>query len=212
MSDTTHMNIEVGCPVYIEINGINEKLKSKIIGFEHGEFLILRSPAGSAELRGGLNPNTLLVVKYVHHSIAYGFQTHVLTTINNPTNLIFIAYPQVVAEQSLRNKKRYDCHFACHINAEGSEKSGTVVDINTGGCCCTIPITESDNQPHLMAIGTAVELKIRKPDSEETITIRGSVSNITEDNSTARMGIAFQNMDDEIRNNLKELIFPLFVI
>lgn len=212
MKDKVNVNVDTGCPVYIEIDGINEKLKSKIVGLEHGEYLILRDPAGTAEMRGGLNPGTLLVVKYLHHSIAYGFQTHVLTTINNPSNLVFIAYPQVVAEQSLRSEKRYDCHFNCKVKIETSEKSGTVVDVNTGGCCCIIPIIKSDAEPHLMAVGTVIEIEIAKPESEEIISVQATINNISEDNSIARIGVAFKDVDEKNRKALKELLFPLFII
>lgn len=211
MNNKTRINIETGCPVYVEIKGEGEKLKSKVIGLEHENYLILKDPAGSKEARGELVTGTMVVVKYVYQGVAYGFQTTVLTKIYNPANLVFIGYPPLVAEQSLRAEKRYDCHLKCSLNAEGAEQEGRIVDISMGGCCCAISKAE-DAEPNVIIVGSTVEIKLELPESGEPLSITGIVNNVTEDKKASRLGIAFESPSKEVKAELKTLLFDLFTI
>ncbi|NQV70587.1 MAG: flagellar brake protein [Pseudohongiella sp.] len=210
--DKERINIEVGCPIYIEITEVGEKLKSRVVGFEHKDYIIIRAPAGPRSVIGKLNPGKILVVKYAYQGIAYGFHSHVLTTTNNPSDLLYIAYPQLIAEQSLRVETRYNCYLSCSLKTDDFESAGTIIDISMRGCCCSILMAEQRDVPHLMTLGTELEIKLDKPESDETISIKGSISTILENNMSAHLGIAFKQVDENIKDQLKQIIFPLFII
>ena len=93
------VRIETGCPVFVEIVGANSKLKSKFVGYEQNEYIILRAPAVSANVQLGMQPGQTIVVKYVTAGIVYAFQSRVLGCIKVPDNLVFIAYPKAVQKQ-----------------------------------------------------------------------------------------------------------------
>lgn len=211
-SDKDHINIEYGCPIFIEINEQRKKLTSKIVGLEHKEYIIIRSPAGMGSVLGKLNPGKIFVVKYVHRGIAYGFKTHVLTSITSPTNLLFIDYPKVVVEQGLRAENRYKCYLNCRVKTAEFESLGAVVDISMGGCCFTVPARKSSDKPHLMTVGAEIEVKLRKPDSKEVISIVGSIGNIIESSDTTRVGVSFEGLSGKVKNELKQIMLPLFTI
>lgn len=206
------INIEAGCPLFLEITGINDKLKSKVVGLEHLEYLIVRAPADTPVTRAALLPSKKVIVKYVYQGVAYGFRTHVLSALQQPANLVFLAYPQVVAEQSLREEKRYNCYFHCLIKTENIEKPGTVIDMSLGGCCCMIPMSKKNDTPHLMIVGSKITIVVDKPDSKEKTSLSGSISSFAENDNTARVGIKFEDVEGQIGEELKRLLSPLYVL
>ena len=206
------INVEYGCPIFIEINEQRKKLTSKIVGLEHREYIIIRSPAGIGSVLGKLNPGKIFVVKYVHRGIAYGFKTHVLTSISSPANLLFVDYPKLVVEQGLRAENRYKCYLNCRVKTAEFESLAAVVDISMGGCCFTIPARESKDEPHLMTVGTDIEIKLRKPDSKDMIPILGTVGNIIETSDTTRVGVSFADVSGMVKSELKKIMLPLFSI
>lgn len=210
--DKDRINIEVGCPIYVEITGVGEKLKSKLAGLEHKEYLMIRAPAGPRSSIGKMTPGKILVVKYQYQGVVYGFHSHVINMIDNPADLLFIAYPQLVAEQSLRADKRYNSFLSCTIKGENFESPGTIVDISMGGCCCSIPAMEQIGNSHMLAIGSELEVTMKTPELEEPVTVKGVISNNLENNKAANVGITFKDVDEKLKNELKEIIFPLFII
>ncbi len=210
-SDKDRIRIELGCPIFIEINEQRKKLSSKIVGLEHKDYIIIRSPGGLEGVLGKLNPGKIFVVKYVHRGVAYGFKTHVLSAITSPAHLMFIDYPKSVVEQSLRAENRYKCFLACNVRAIGIDSPGTVVDISLGGCCFTLPAS-SQGYNQSLAVGTEIELKLKKSESEAMIKIKGSVTNLVENDTVARVGVIFKDVEAKIKSELKEIIFPLYMI
>lgn len=212
MNDKDRINIEVGCPIYVEIAGVGEKLKSKLAGLEHKEYLMIRAPAGPRSTMGKMSPGKILVVKYQYQGVVYGFQSHVISMINNPTDLLFIAYPQLVAEQSLRADTRYNSFLTCTVKSGNFETPGTILDISMGGCCCSIPAVEQQDKSQLLGTGTELEITLKTPEIEQAILIKGLVSNNFENNKSAHVGITFKDVDEKLKQDLKEIIFPLFII
>lgn len=214
MSDSVkdYINIEYGCPIFIEISEQRNKLVSKIVGLEHKEYIIIRAPTGAGKLVGQLNPGKIFVVKYVHKGIAYGFKTHVLTTIKSPANLLFIDYPKLVAEQGLRAESRYKCYLNCRVKTIDFASLGAVVDISLGGCCFTIPARKANEDPHLLENGTEIEISLKKLESKEMVPVVGTVSNVIDGNETVRVGVAFKDVTGRTKAELKQIILPLFTI
>lgn len=210
--DKDRINIEVGCPMYLEITEVGEKLKSKLAGLEHKDYLMIRAPAGPRSVIGKMSPGKILVVKYQYQGVIYGFHSHVLSMITNPAELLFIAYPKLVAEQSLRSDKRYNSFLTCTVKGENFETPGTILDLSMGGCCCSIPAVEKPGGPHIMGIGSELEIILKMPESEKIISIKGVVSNNLENSKAANVGVTFKDVDEKLKQDLKEIIFPLFII
>lgn len=207
-----HINIEYGCPVLLEISEQTKKLTSKVVGVEHKDFIIIRTPAGLGNALGKMNPGKIFVVKYVHKGIAYGFKTHVLTSITSPANLLFVDYPKLVVEQGLRAENRYKCYLNCSVKTLNFKSLGAVVDISVGGCCFTVPAREPADAPHLMEVGSEIEIKLKKPDSKEVIQLVATIGNIIENNDTTRVGVSFKEVSGKVKAELKQIMLPLFTI
>lgn len=203
------IRIETGCPVFAEIVGANSKLKSKFVGYELNEYIILRAPAVSANIRLGMQAGQTIVVKYVTAGIIYAFQSRILSCITVPENLVFIEYPKLVQKQSLRNQQRYFCYYHTILKGETSELTGTVVDISMGGCCCLIPKLGKNKEVDYPEKGTLMEVHIQRPESDKKLVIQGTLSNISQAEMSDRAGFAFENLTDEVQAELQQLIVPL---
>ena len=207
-----HINVEFGCPIFIEISEQRKKLTSRIVGIEHKDYLLIRTPTGVGSLLGTLNQGKIFVVKYVHRGTAYGFKTHVKGTITSPANLLFIDYPKLVAEQSLRVESRYKCKLKCGIKSGLFEAVGVLVDLSMSGCCFTTSNKGSSGEPAPVEVGMELEIKLKKPESKEILSFLATVSNVIENTGTLRLGITFNEVGAELRHELKTIMLPLFTI
>lgn len=203
------INIELGCPVFIEISDQKNKLSSRIIGVEHRDYLIIKTPTGTSA--GTLKPGKIFVIKYVHQGIVYGFKTHVLTAITHPANVLFIGYPSKVDEQGLRSENRYKCSLKCVVKTLKYAGPGTMVDISANGCCCSFRAREV-NFIKSLAVGTELKFELEGAGSDPQVKMGGTITNIIESEKATRVGISFKDIDKKTKQQLKVVMFPLSVI
>jgi c-di-GMP-binding flagellar brake protein YcgR len=207
-SEADRIHIDLGSPIYVEIGAVQGRLKSKLIGMEE-DYLIIRTPLGPPGTRSKCYDGNSVVVRYIHHGTVYGFESKIIGTIITPYNLMFISYPKIIAEQSLRENERFDCYFPCHINMGEVEGPGTIVDISMGGCRCIVPIEIQDEKHRIPAIDSDIAIAVDMPDGEQKIEIHGAITNTTEYHSAARIGLRFIDLNDDSRDKLKSLIHTL---
>ena len=205
----SRINIELGCPLFIEIGDQRNKLSSRVVGVEHRDYLIIRTPSGAGGVP--LKPGKIFIVKYVHQGIVYGFKTHVLAAITHPANLLFIGYPKKVDEQGLRSENRYKCSLKCVVKTTKYAGPGTLVDISMNGCCCSIKAREV-NFIETLAVGTQLQFELKRSGSGPQVKMRGAITNIVESDKSTRVGVLFKDVDDQTRQQLKVVMFPLSVI
>lgn len=203
------INIELGCPIFIEISNQKNKLSSRVIGVEHRDYLIVKTPTGAGA--GTLKAGKIFVIKYVHQGIVYGFKTHVLTAITRPANVLFIGYPSKVDEQGLRSESRYKCSLKCVVKTIKYAGPGTLVDISMKGCCCSIRAREVDFIETL-AVGAELKFELEGAGSDPQVKMRGTITNIIESEKSTRVGVLFKDVNDQAKRQLKVIMFPLSVI
>ena len=199
------LNIELGTRIMLDIDGMDGKMKSIVIGQEPSEFLIVKAPVGHAGVRRKLFEGNKVTVRYAQHEHVYGFESFILALVNKPWSLLFLDYPTNVEQASLRKYERYDCYIPCRARFNDIEEQGTIIDASLTGCRCLLPSLSRNSKSKPPDIDQEIVLSFESPADEAQIEIEARVINTTEYHSAARVGMAFNESTDELKESIKNL-------
>jgi c-di-GMP-binding flagellar brake protein YcgR len=191
------INIDVGANLMLEIDGIDGKLKSHMIGMIPSEFIIIKAPIGHAGVREKLFEGNKVTVRYIQHSHVYGFESYIISLITKPKTMIILDYPTSVVTVSLRKSERYDCYIPCTTEIDGKEYSGTLMDISEKGCRCLISGLPEQFQRKVEAGDLTGVLKFESPSDKEDIEIPVVFVNQSDYKSAKKTGLSFEVLDKE---------------
>ena len=201
------LNVDLGTALQIEIQGLDAKIKTKLIGMEAWEYLIIKAPVGYAGIRNKMVEGNKVIVRYVNEGNIYGFEAFILAVIDKPTSLLVIDYPNAVAEKTLRKSERKDCYITCMVEIDGRDTEGALVDISTTGCRCIAPNLNSVDVQGPQ-IGSNVTLVFDSPAEDWQMVLEGQIVNTTEYHAAARLGIKFaEGIEDKLQHIEKLLSY-----
>jgi hypothetical protein len=128
--------IDFGTELQLEIDGVAGRVRSELVGMEHGKYLIVKTPtvAHLGGIGGKLYAGNRVVVRYVFGGSVYGFETSVIDAIATPVRVVFLTCPKVVNERNIRSNRRIETLLPARIALGDQSAEGTVTDISTSGC------------------------------------------------------------------------------
>ena len=199
------LNLDLGTALQIEIQGLDAKIKTRLIGLETWEYLIIKAPVGYAGIRNKMVVGNKVIVRYAQEGNVYGFEAFILAIIDKPTSLLVIDYPNNVVEKSLRKSERKDCYITCMLDVDGKEAEGTLVDISASGCRCLAPqlyLTDTQGPQ----IGKSISLVFDSPAEDFQVVLDGTIVNNTEYHAAVRLGIKFNEGNIDKISHIDKLI------
>lgn len=205
MSNPKHLEIDTGCPVFVELNGSSDKLKSKIVGYDPQKFVIIATPGGAAA--NSIDSGQQVVLKYVYEGMVICFKTPVIGTVTAPEPLLFIAYPSDITRQNLRTQKRYACDYNARLNIGQKTISCRLVDISLGGCCCSAANSVMTDTGLQFSPGDSGSVEIELPGGCNWLTVASTVSNAWSTGDQRQVGISFADVDETRKKQIKQLIY-----
>jgi len=129
-----HAPAQVGMEMFIEfkVRGHSEKIKTKLVGYVSGEYLVVATPkVNGIPVNYGASNNTL-VVRYLHEGSVFGFQTAALRMIGAPFYLTFLRYPESIEEVSLRRNPRISVVIPIERD-DGDKESEFLINLSENG-------------------------------------------------------------------------------
>ena len=94
------IEIELGTDLTLDIQGLEGKMKSNLVGLVPSEFLIIAAPVGVTGIRQRLFEGNKMTLRYRQHGSVYGFKTQIITMITKPKPMLILAL-------SAKNGQRY---------------------------------------------------------------------------------------------------------
>jgi len=200
------MSIELGAQLQIEIEGVEFRFKSTLVGMESDEYLIIKTPvvprhAPFGSIKHKLFPGTQIVARYLYKGTVFGFQSKLIEAISTPLRLLFVEYPKIIENYDLRSQERTDCFLPAKIEIRNKEEHGAILDISERGCRCLIKALEGKKLPSTQ-IDERITLTCQFPGIEGEQVVSGNVKNISKDKQEMILGIEFH----EIAARLKTII------
>lgn len=209
-ADTSQrVTLEIGHELYLEVEGVQTQLRSHLVGMEPGHFLILAMP--DTKIPGGVGykfaPGRPVVVRYLHRGTIFGFESLVVDSINQPARLIFMRCPRIIEERDIRERRRVDCFLPVTLKIGDKDVEGMVTDISETGCKCRIKTTAlAAEKIGADAIPATLPITLGQIGGAESLAVNTAVRNRRQDRERTELGLAFQDLTDEMRAKLTEFI------
>jgi c-di-GMP-binding flagellar brake protein YcgR len=196
------INIEMGASLLLNIEGIEGKFKSHLIGLVPSEFMIIKAPIGYSGIKEKLFEGNKVTVRYIQHGQAYGFESFIMTLVTKPKTMLILSYPTTINTVSLRKAERYDCYIPCVLEIEGQELTGTIMDISLKGCRCLLPELPSKIQRSVDKDAISGTLKFESPNNKDNIELSVLIVNKSDYKSASKIGLLFDDLDSEVERSL----------
>jgi len=199
--------IELGNEVHFEIEQIDRRFKSILIGMKPGEYLIFELPrdAFSGNNKSIFFSGNSIIVRYLHDGTVFGFQSKIIDALSAPRKLLFIEHPKIIARYELRSKKRVDCFLPAKIEIMDKEKQGVLTNISEKGCRYQIKALKSEQLPSVQ-IDENLTLKFQFAGVEGEKPVSGKIKNIKKDEREMVLGIEFHEISPEVQNMINQYI------
>ncbi|TYK66534.1 flagellar brake domain-containing protein [Colwellia echini] len=178
-------------------NPLSVRLKVPLIGFELGNYIILKYPkvANKLEYKDVLVEGNVVIVRYLmegNKGECFAFRSTIKNITQYPEKFIFLEYPKNIENRQLRLQQRASIHLPATIMMEDSTSkkstqiTGVIGDISAKGCGFSFK-TESLNA------------KVNKRDifvclqspADGEVKIPARVCNSRNENGTVSVGIQF---------------------
>lgn len=194
------LRIDLGCPLFIQCQGVTDRVKSELVGLYPGLYLIVSTPGAKGP--GDIPEETKdVIVRYIYRGEVMGFKSSIIERIQKPFRLMFLSYPKAVERLNLRKSQRVSCNLPARITASGNDLDGILIDMSNGGCRFTTRAGSGVNQADLMP-GAQLSLNVSLPGAEGRTSIGCSVKNANISSGRIELGLQFNQEETE---QLKEV-------
>lgn len=199
------MDIQISSPCVV-------RLKLALIGYEIGNYLILKYPAvfNVQEYSDVLQEGNTVVVRYIIEGekgecVAFSTTIRSITTLNE--KLIFLNYPKSVENRQLRSAQRQQSHIPAKIemikdNGEraGTSISGIIRDISDKGCQFSFKSAGSNTQ----AKKAKIMLSIYFGATTKPVEVSAMIRNSRNESGVIFVGIQFEDVENKPLSELLE--------
>ncbi len=218
--------LEISIPVFVEkqYDSKHLKYKTKVLGWDEKRFLILNLPSlNSSYLRWEVG--TPCFVKFVNKGNVFAFEAHLLKTIFQPKPLMFLSYPTVIENVTLRKYERIQTYIICDIKPFGEEQNssakfvidddddifelekkekelsdkGVLLDLSKGGGQIEIL-----SHNHELKVDDVVAIDFSLPTGEPVQNLAIEIKNIRTDEEKTTVGARFLQTNQEAYNQITE--------
>lgn len=198
------MDIQINSPCVV-------RLKLALIGYEIGNYLILKYPAvfNMQEYADVLQEGNTVVVRYIvegERGECVAFSTTIRSISTLHEKLIFLNYPKSVENRQLRSAKRQQSHIPAKIEMMagnggviGEPINGIIKDISDKGC----QFSFKSNSEKTQAKKANIILSIYYGANAQAVEVKAAVRNSRNEKGVIYVGIQF---DSEPNKALAEVL------
>jgi c-di-GMP-binding flagellar brake protein YcgR len=198
--------ISTGTDLMVHIDGVELRLRSTLIGVKPGEYLIVEMPKMSGIETKVYDGNKVTVI-FLSSGVVYGSKVTILSSIRNPSRLIFLSYPEEIERQELRQARRVECYIPATAKLENDDIDyvGVILDISPGGCrysSMSIPKNKAD----LFQPEVKIDLRFQILGAEGTQTFHGEIQNARNEHHRISLGVKFVNLNKTISDKIDRYV------
>jgi len=198
------INAELGCELFIQVQGLKERLSSYLAGIIPETYLIMKTPQ-LVDVREVLADGTPVVLRYVHWGQVYGFRSIVVRSIISPSKLTFLTYPDNIEKINLRKTPRVSCYIPASINYKGAKTNGVITNISRNGIKFTTRSLE-ELEANQIPILEDIKISFSVLGIEGIQDFQGKVRNRNHDSKKISLGIEFLQINENIVSLIDDYI------
>lgn len=199
------INIELGTEVVLDIQGVEGKVKSNLVGLVPSEFLIIATPVGVTGIRQRLFDGNKVTLRYKQDGFVYGFETQIITMVTKPKSMLILHYPQKSASVTLRKSERVCCFVNCTLEIDNKDYPGTIMDISKSGCRCLVPMLSDTHKRTIDKDGMEAKLTFTAPNDKSEMEVWVKIVNQVDERAASKLGMGFVEPEEELAGRIKRL-------
>ncbi len=205
--------ITIDADLIIEVVDLNLRIKSMLVGMEHGDYVIAKIYAN--ELVGRFRSNDVrespMVVGYGHKQNIYNFNTVVVGVVSAPAKLFFLKYPDKIDSVSTREMARHGCKITAQAMLGNDLVELNLIDVSRNGCQCVITPQFSGDAGVLsmIQINKKMDIMARLPGADGGCDLKGVIRNVGKDAQQVTLGVRFEDVPPESQLRLERFISNL---
>jgi len=202
-SSTVDINFTVGFPLLIHIEGVEEPLKTHVIGKEPGRFLIVKTPE-SIDDTFSVEERESIQIRFLHLGEIYEFKATVLKLATDLYPMCFLDYPANIENISVRRTRRFVCFIPALMRLGDTDFDGIVLNISQIGCRFFLKTASMTTTTPV--VDDFVSLDFTVLGAEGILKFKGVVRNIRETDRGESYGIEFLNIPYEFVSQIDSYI------
>ena len=199
MNRKEKLAIALGSELNMQIEGMEEKFKSILIGIEAPSYLMVRMQIPS-KFRSQIDRGTKFVVRYIYLGNVYGFRSKSLGSVNKPYKITFLSYPESVESLNIRKAQRVSCFIPATLDLGQRQLRGLVMEISKSGT--RFKIATDIDLVNEVKINDALKISFPLLGFEGIHTLKGIIKSINSDTVGISLGIQFV----DIKASLEKMI------
>ncbi len=193
------------------------RLKLRLVGYEIGNYIILKHPGGEDSYSDVLVPGNVAVIRYIvegDRGECCAFKATIEHIGQYPEKFIYLSYPDKIENRQLRLHQRVSVHIPADITVMADALDGTsmrisgiVMDISERGCGFVF-----------RAQNLSVNVKKRnvyvviRNSGGEPVRIPARVCNSRNEKGKVTVGIQFVDAQDQVKALLEQLFIHSDVV
>jgi len=183
--------LNIGQPLTIEFNSLNNKLESMLVGMIPDHCLIITTPSHFIVTGTEVSAGTFIVVKFTHMEQLFLFRARISRVLNTPQHLLILEYPAVIHYHDIRKTARAAASFPCLLRTQdGNAFNAVFKDISSSGALLKVIKNGNDRVPDI-DIKQQLSLSCSLPEIGEQLELSGTVQNFKKDEQGIRIGVEF---------------------
>ncbi len=203
------LSLDIGAKIKLEFDDMESQLTSSMVGMVPDKYLLVSTPTPFPIEENAINSGNRITVKYLHMGRLCMFKTHLLKSIVDPYQLLFLGYPSIIHYHELRRAKRTSILIPCTTHPPSGETfNGVLIDLSRLGCLCQIKAKRSKPLPTI-DINTEIQIRCLLPGVKQDPELCGVVKNINKSSSEIRMGIEFINLQSEMLATIDRYLYSV---
>lgn len=195
------LGIQPGTELAVQVVGTEVRARSKLVGFETGSYLVMRTPRqGTKPLI--IRPGTDLIVRYLVEGSAWGFHCKVVDEVFTPVPLMLLTYPEVVERFDLRKYERASCAIPSEGKFGAGNLTGIIVDLSAGGCrfVCDAP------KGATILMDDPIQLEFIVPGGTVPEICVGQIKNVIQDSDKIAIGVQFDQLSIDSIGRIEDFV------
>ncbi len=187
--------IALGSELTMQIEGMEEKFKSILIGIEAPVYLMVRMQIPT-RFRSQIDRGTFFVVRYLYLGDVYGFKTKSLGSVEKPYKITFLSYPEAVENLNIRKAQRVSCFIPATVEIKKRQIRGLVMEISRSGT--RFKVSTDSVLINEVAINDPLKISFPLLGFEGIHNFKGIIKSITSDLAGISFGIQFEEIKPSV--------------
>ena len=203
MEKKEKLAIALGSELKMQIEGMEERFNSILVGIETPKYLMVRMQIPS-RFRDQIDAGTNFIVRYLYHGNVYGFKTKSLGSVKKPYKVTFLSYPETIESLNIRGAQRVSCFIPATLDIKKRQLRGLILDLGKNGARFVI----NTNIDLLSEVKIEDLLDVSFPllGLDGVQTFNGKVKNISGDTEQFSMGIEFLDIKPHLKDCIENYV------